>query len=157
MSQFVALLPEVGCDSHYSQRSEVISCVMTFALLSSINERRNQVVARRAAVKEVAAARRAALYASRKFHDFAADVDDLRGWMAEKLKTATDESYRDLTNLERKLQKHEAFERELHANEGQLRAVNKESIRDSIILGSMCTRGTGFDHLVSCNMKIVQI
>lgn len=45
--------------------------------------------------------------------------------MAEKLKTASDESYRDLSNLERKIQKHEAFERELRANEGQLRTVNK--------------------------------
>ena len=113
-------------------------------------------MARRAAVKEAAAARQAALYASRKFHNFSADVDDLRGWMVDKLKTATDESYRDLTNLERKLQKHEAFERELHANEGQLRAVNKESIRDSIIIGSTHTSGAGFDHLVSCNMKIAQ-
>lgn len=43
----------------------------------------------------------------------------------DKSKTAADESYRDLSNLERKLQKHEAFERELRANEGQLRNVNK--------------------------------
>ena len=154
MSQFVALLPAVGCDSHYGQRSEVRSCVMTFALLSSIDERANQVVAHQAAVKEAAAARQAALYASRKFHNFSADVDDLRGWMVDKMKTATDESYRDLTNLERKLQKHEAFERELHANEGQLRAVNKESIRDSIIVGNAHTKGNGFVHLILCNMKI---
>lgn len=114
------------------------------------------MVARRAAVKEAAAARQAALYASRKFHNFSADVNDLRGWMVDKLKTATDESYRDLTNLERKLQKHEAFERELHANEGQLRAVNKASITNSITLGNAHTRGAGFDYLVSCNMKIAQ-
>lgn len=63
--------------------------------------------------------------ASRNFHDFAADVDDLRAWLAEKLKTAGDESYRDLNNIERKLQKHEAFERELRANERQLRTINK--------------------------------
>jgi spectrin beta len=108
-----------------------MSCV--FVSFSSIDERRNQVVARRAAVKQAAAARQTALYASRRFYNFSADVDDLRGWMADKLKTATDESYRDLTNLERKLQKHEAFERELHANEGQLRAVNKAGISKSII------------------------
>lgn len=41
------------------------------------------------------------------------------------MKTASDESYRDLSNIERKLQKHEAFERELRANEGQLRSINK--------------------------------
>lgn len=88
-------------------------------------------------MKEAAAARQAALDASRKFHDFSADVDDLRRWMADKLKTASDESYRDLTNLERKLQKHEAFERELHANEGQLRVVNKVSTKGKVVLLSV--------------------
>ena len=48
--------------------------------------------------------------------------------MAEKSRTVQDESYRDLTNLERKLQKHEAFELELRANEGQLRSINKVTI-----------------------------
>ncbi|XP_015599750.1 spectrin beta chain, non-erythrocytic 1 isoform X3 [Cephus cinctus] len=90
-----------------------------------INERRNQVLARRAAVKDAAQRRRAALKASEHYQQFSAEVDDLRDWLSDKMKTASDESYRDLNNLERKLQKHEAFERELRANEGQLRAVNK--------------------------------
>lgn len=91
----------------------------------SIDDRRRQVLARRQALKERAAERRASLIASRSFQEFSADVDDLRVWLSDKLKTAGDESYRDLNNIERKLQKHEAFERELRANEGQLRAVNK--------------------------------
>ncbi|XP_011150755.1 spectrin alpha chain isoform X3 [Harpegnathos saltator] len=90
-----------------------------------INERRNQVLARRMAVKDAAQQRRAALKASEHYQQFSAEVDDLRDWLGDKMKTAADESYRDLNNLERKLQKHEAFERELRANEGQLRAVNK--------------------------------
>lgn len=90
-----------------------------------IDDRRNQVLARRQALKVLAAERYAALTASRSFQEFSADVDDLRAWLTDKLKTAGDESYRDLTNIERKLQKHEAFERELRANEGQLRTVNK--------------------------------
>ncbi|XP_043493138.1 spectrin beta chain, non-erythrocytic 5 isoform X1 [Polistes fuscatus] len=90
-----------------------------------INERRNQVLARRMAVKDAAQRRRAALKASEHYQQFSAEVDDLRDWLSDKMKTASDESYRDLNNLERKLQKHEAFERELRANEGQLRAVNK--------------------------------
>jgi Spectrin repeat len=57
--------------------------------------------------------------------EFVASVDDLRSWMAEKNRAVQDESYRDLNNLERKLQKHEAFERELRANEGRLRSINK--------------------------------
>lgn len=64
---------------------------------------------------------------SANFHNFAADVDDLRAWLGEKLKTAGDESYRDLNNIERKLQKHEAFESELRSNEKQLRSINKVS------------------------------
>ncbi|OAD53242.1 Spectrin beta chain, brain 4 [Eufriesea mexicana] len=90
-----------------------------------INDRRNQVLARRNQVKDAAQRRRAALKASEHYQQFSAEVDDLRDWLGDKMKTASDESYRDLNNLERKLQKHEAFERELRANEGQLRAVNK--------------------------------
>ncbi|XP_076180871.1 spectrin beta chain, non-erythrocytic 5 kst isoform X3 [Ptiloglossa arizonensis] len=90
-----------------------------------IDERRNQVLARRIAVKDAAQRRRSALNASEHYQQFSAEVDDLRDWLGDKMKTASDESYRDLNNLERKLQKHEAFERELRANEGQLRAVNK--------------------------------
>ncbi|XP_063234159.1 spectrin alpha chain, non-erythrocytic 1 isoform X2 [Bacillus rossius redtenbacheri] len=90
-----------------------------------VSDRRDQVLARRQAVKDAALRRKAALEAARDFQDFSADVDDLRGWLDDKLKMAADESYRDLSNLERKLQKHEAFERELRANEGQLRLVNR--------------------------------
>ncbi|XP_063994705.1 spectrin beta chain, non-erythrocytic 5 isoform X3 [Diachasmimorpha longicaudata] len=90
-----------------------------------INDKRNQVLSRRAAVKDEAQTRRAALKASENYQQFCAEVDDLRDWLGDKMKVASDESYRDLNNLERKLQKHEAFERELRANEGQLRAVNK--------------------------------
>lgn len=92
---------------------------------NNINDKRNQVIARRAAVKEAAQRRRAALRASEHYQQFSAEVDDLKDWLSDKMKTASDETYRDLNNLERKLQKHEAFERELRANEGQLRAVNK--------------------------------
>ncbi|XP_073969406.1 spectrin beta chain, non-erythrocytic 5 kst isoform X2 [Rhodnius prolixus] len=94
-----------------------------------IDGRRKQVLQRRKNVKELSAKRRAALIASQKFHDFAADVDDLRTWLSDKQKTAGDESYRDLNNIERKLQKHEAFESELRANERQLRRINKDGER----------------------------
>ncbi|XP_071547281.1 spectrin beta chain, non-erythrocytic 5 isoform X4 [Panulirus ornatus] len=90
-----------------------------------INERRDQVRDRRVAVKERARARREKLNGSMAYQQFRADADDFDKWMADKKKLADDESYRDLTNLERKMQKHEAFERELHANEGQLRRLNK--------------------------------
>ena len=45
--------------------------------------------------------------------------------MQDKYKMATDESYRDLTNLLPKLQKHQAFEAELKANNERLDHVNE--------------------------------
>ena len=49
----------------------------------------------------------------------------LSDWIQEKYKTATDESYRDLTNLLPKLQKHQAFEAELKANNDRLDVINQ--------------------------------
>uniref|UniRef100_A0A2H8TMG3 Spectrin beta chain, brain 4 n=1 Tax=Melanaphis sacchari TaxID=742174 RepID=A0A2H8TMG3_9HEMI len=107
-------------------------CEMANKLISAnhydsnhVNKRKEAVLHRRNLVKDQAAVRRNALIASRNYQAFRADVDDLKTWLTDKLKTASDESYRDLTNIERKLQKHEAFECELRANEGQLRNINK--------------------------------
>jgi len=49
----------------------------------------------------------------------------LTQWMKEKYKTATDESYRDLANLNEKLKKHEAFELELKSNNALLKQINE--------------------------------
>uniref|UniRef100_A0A1I8NPX4 Spectrin beta chain, non-erythrocytic 5 n=2 Tax=Stomoxys calcitrans TaxID=35570 RepID=A0A1I8NPX4_STOCA len=92
-----------------------------------VDDRRNQVLGKRKGVKDRAFERKRSLQASKDFHKFAAEADDLDVWLMDKTKIAGDENYRDLTNLPRKLQKHKAFERELRANEGQLRNVNKDS------------------------------
>lgn len=49
--------------------------------------------------------------------------------MKEKYKTATDESYRDLSNIVGKLQKHQAFEAELKANNDRLKDLNQVKSR----------------------------
>ncbi|KAL0808290.1 hypothetical protein ABMA28_012785 [Loxostege sticticalis] len=92
--------------------------------------RRDAVVKRRDDVRRAAADRRRALLASLAHQQFLAAAEELQSWIQDKTKTAKDQSYRDLANLERKLQKHEAFERELQANEKQLR--NVESIGQSL-------------------------
>ncbi|XP_030753943.1 spectrin beta chain, non-erythrocytic 2 isoform X2 [Sitophilus oryzae] len=93
--------------------------------VQTIIDRRDQVLQKRQAVKDLCQERAKALEASKNYQEFCAEADDLKVWLAEKLKTASDESYRDLNNIEKKIQKHEAFERELRANEGQLRTVSK--------------------------------
>lgn len=45
------------------------------------------------------------------------------GWIGEKLQVANDESYRDPTNLENKLQKHQEFEAEVNANEQRIQNI----------------------------------
>ncbi|XP_028171582.1 spectrin beta chain [Ostrinia furnacalis] len=90
--------------------------------------RRDAVVQKRDAVRHAAADRRRALLASLAHQQFLAAAEELQSWIQDKTKTAKDQSYRDLANLERKLQKHEAFERELQANEKQLRNVESVSI-----------------------------
>lgn len=74
------------------------------------------------------------LQASKDFQKFSAEVTDLNAWLDDKTRIASDESYKDLSNLPRKLQKHKAFERELRANEGQLRNVNKDG--ESLVKGN---------------------
>ncbi len=49
-------------------------------------------------------------------------------WINEKKKVASDESYRDPTNLQSKLQKHQAFEAELSANKGTVDSVCKVGV-----------------------------
>ncbi|XP_055880886.1 spectrin beta chain, non-erythrocytic 2-like isoform X3 [Biomphalaria glabrata] len=90
-----------------------------------IDKRRKQVLERRQKVKDRAAERHKALLASQDFQKFKRDANELSDWIKEKMKTATDESYRDLSNLNAKLQKHAAFEAELKANNERLKGINK--------------------------------
>lgn len=100
----------------------------------NINKRRNEVIARRNAVKDLAQKRLRALQASKDYQKFCAEAGDLNTWLDDKMKIAGDENYRDLSNLPRKLQKHKAFERELRANEGQLRNINKVSMNEKVFV-----------------------
>ncbi|XP_067682927.1 spectrin beta chain, non-erythrocytic 5-like isoform X3 [Haliotis asinina] len=91
-----------------------------------INKRCNQVLERRNKVKDKAADRRKALLEAQKFQEFKRDGKELSDWMKEKYKTATDDSYKDLSNLMAKLQKHQAFEAELKSNNDRLQALNQD-------------------------------
>ena len=46
-------------------------------------------------------------------------------WIVEKMTVASDESYRDPTNLQSKLQKHAAFQGELSSNKGRVDSVTE--------------------------------
>ncbi|XP_021352010.1 spectrin alpha chain-like [Mizuhopecten yessoensis] len=87
--------------------------------------RRDQLLTRRTALYEGSANRRQMLEESYKLQTFERDCDETKGWINEKLKTASDESYLDPTNLQTKVQKHQNFEAELDANKNRIEAIHQ--------------------------------
>lgn len=77
-------------------------------------------------LKEKAALRAQRLQESKLLQQFLRNVYEVEGWISEKLQVACDESYRDPTNLQSKIQKHGAFEAEVLANSGRVLAVSQE-------------------------------
>jgi len=63
--------------------------------------------------KGAARIKRQKLEESRRYHYFRRDADELELWINEKLQAASEESYKDPTNLQAKIQKHQAFEAEV--------------------------------------------
>lgn len=78
---------------------------------------------RRSALKEKSTQRHILLEDAYKLQQFERDCDETKGWINEKLKFATDESYLDPTNLGGKVQKHQNFEQELNANRTRMEEI----------------------------------
>lgn len=85
-----------------------------------VAQRRASLLERRTALMQKSAARQAMLEDSYRLQQFERDCDETKSWINEKLKTATDDSYLDPTNLNGKVQKHQNFEEELHANKSRV-------------------------------------
>ncbi|KAI1295447.1 Spectrin alpha chain, non-erythrocytic 1 [Halotydeus destructor] len=90
---------------------------------ANVDEKRRQVILKRQSVKEKATERKKVLFDSLAYQQFKAEADEFMGWCSAKMKTANDESYRDLLNVERKLQKHEVFEAEINASQSRFAAI----------------------------------
>ncbi|KAK7505097.1 hypothetical protein BaRGS_00003667 [Batillaria attramentaria] len=89
-----------------------------------IQQRRDEVLSRYAAFKQACSDRKAMLEDSRRYQYFKRDADELESWILEKLQTASDESYKDPTNLQAKIQKHQAFEAEVAAHANAIQALD---------------------------------
>lgn len=80
---------------------------------------------RRSALKDKATSRRKLLEDSHKYQIFDRDADEMQSWITEKLKSASDESYKDPTNIQTKVQKHQNFEAEIQANQSRVEDIKK--------------------------------
>lgn len=90
-----------------------------------IQQRREQVLSRYTNFKDATAERRRHLEEARRFMFFKRDADELESWILEKLQTASDESFRDSTNLQAKIQKHQAFEAEVAAHANTIESLDE--------------------------------
>ena len=72
-----------------------------------IQDRREQVLGRYSAFRTEAKLKREKLEDSRRFQYFKRDADELESWIYEKLQAASDEGFKDATNLQAKIQKHQ--------------------------------------------------
>jgi len=88
-----------------------------------VASRREQLLERRTALLEKSALRRTKLEDSYRLQQFERDCDETKGWINEKLKFATDDSYLDPTNLNGKVQKHQNFDQELNANKSRIEEI----------------------------------
>lgn len=70
-----------------------------------------------------AASRRSQLDESLSLQQFLRDAEEAKNWIGEKSKVAGDQTYKDPSNLEVKIQQHQDFEAELQANKGRIDAV----------------------------------
>ncbi|CAJ0573578.1 unnamed protein product, partial [Mesorhabditis spiculigera] len=91
-----------------------------------IHDRRNEVLARREAVRRAASKRRAQLEASLEYQNLRRDGDEVLQWIGDKKKVALDDTHLDLHTIDIKLLKHEAFEAEIKPNTQRVENINKD-------------------------------
>ena len=68
--------------------------------VDDIQVRRSQVLARYDRFKQGTEKRRAKLQDALRLQQFRRDADELEGWIDEKMQIASDEAYKDTTNLQ---------------------------------------------------------
>ncbi|XP_067099877.1 spectrin beta chain, non-erythrocytic 5 [Osmerus mordax] len=102
--------------SLFQDRSHQLISKRHFAS-KQIQERLQGIEERNRKLGESCRHRRNLLLASRKYQEFLREAEEMQLWMEEKVKIAEDESYRDPTNVLRKLKRHEAAEKEMQANQ----------------------------------------
>ena len=98
---------------------------------ANIRRRLQEVIDRRSKVKGLSQARRKNLSNALLYAQFVRDVAEAEAWINEKQKKleADSGSFADVTNIEEKikrLQKHQAFQAEISANEGRIKEIKEK-------------------------------
>ncbi|XP_027737533.1 spectrin beta chain, non-erythrocytic 5 [Empidonax traillii] len=92
----------------------------------NITNRCQAILRRKARLLENAAARRHLLEESRLLQKFLRNSFEVAAWINEKNSIAQDDSWKDPSNLQTKLQKHQTFQAEIMANRNHLDSIKSE-------------------------------
>ncbi|NWW62036.1 SPTN5 protein, partial [Ifrita kowaldi] len=92
----------------------------------NISNRCQAVLRRKERLLENAAARRHLLEESRLLQKFLKNSFEVAAWINEKNSIAQDDSWKDPSNLQTKLQKHQTFQAEIMANRNRLDSIKSE-------------------------------
>ncbi|XP_058663841.1 spectrin beta chain, non-erythrocytic 5 [Ammospiza caudacuta] len=92
----------------------------------NINSRCQAVLRRKQRLLENTAARRHLLEESRLLQKFLKNSFEVAAWINEKNSIAQDDSWKDPSNLQTKLQRHQAFQAEIMANRNHLDSIKSE-------------------------------
>lgn len=93
---------------------------------NAVKQRLSAVLKRRENLLNQSAERAKKLNESKELQQFLRNLYDVERWMHQKLQIALDENYREPSNLQSKIQKHEAFDSELNASTNRIEAVIAE-------------------------------
>ncbi|XP_032239849.2 spectrin beta chain isoform X2 [Nematostella vectensis] len=115
INQMIQFAQRLANDGHYAQ--------------DKITEKAQNLHERRNANRQKLEAALQRLRDALQLQQFIQDAEDMYDWLNEKHQVASEESYRDLSNIQGKVMKHEAFEAELQANKERLDQIS-ESGRD---------------------------
>ncbi|KAM7448230.1 hypothetical protein ABFA07_003643 [Porites harrisoni] len=88
-----------------------------------ITEKARSIDERRIANHEKMAAALKRLRDSLELQQFIQDAEDMYDWLNERLLIASEETYRDLSNIQGKVMKHRTFEAEIQANKERLDTI----------------------------------
>ncbi|GFQ78654.1 spectrin alpha chain, non-erythrocytic 1 [Trichonephila clavata] len=88
-----------------------------------------EICRRRDALQEASQRRKFILQDAKSLQQLLLEMYEISNWMSEKIRVASDDSYKDLTNLLSKTQKHAAFEAEILANHSRVVDFTKQAER----------------------------
>ncbi|GFS59412.1 spectrin beta chain, non-erythrocytic 5 [Trichonephila inaurata madagascariensis] len=92
-----------------------------------IQTRCEEICRRRDALQEASQRRKFILQDAKALQQLLLEMYEISNWMSEKIRVASDDSYKDLTNLLSKTQKHAAFEAEILANHSRVVDFTKQA------------------------------